>query len=106
MTQPQQPTNATSDTDDPLELHIGAVTSQISTIENILQTLQIQLLSNIDDVYEDRVDKKVVEKMLKVPIRKQVGRLKTVAFTLKDLHNKLSLLRKVKEEDHSAKSET
>lgn len=101
MTQSVQLDPATSDA---IELQLGAIMSQLTTVENILQTLQIQLLSNIDDVYEDRVDKKIVEKMLKVPVRKQVGRLKAVSMSLRDTHNKLSLLRK--ESGNSEKSET
>lgn len=101
MTQLAQPIDSVQDA---LELQLGAVHSQLITIENILQTLQIQLLSNIDDVYEGNVDKKIVEKMLKVPVRKQVGRLKAVSVGLKDIHSKLSLLRK--EQDTPAKSET
>lgn len=101
MTQLAQPDN---DCNDQIELQLGAIVTQLSTVENILQTLQIQLLSNIDDVYEDRVDKKIVEKMLKVPVRKQIGRLRSVSLSLKEVHTKLSLLRK--EQNTLAKSET
>lgn len=100
MTHSAQPD---SNANELLDLQIGAVSTQLTIVENILQTLQIQLLSNIDDVYEERVDKKIVEKMLKVPVRKQVGRLKVVSTCLKEIHNKLSLLRK--ESDTSVTSE-
>lgn len=101
MTQLAQPDN---EINDPLDLQLGTIATQLTTVDNILQTLQIQLLSNIDDVYEDRVDKKIVEKMLKVPVRKQIGRLRAVSVALKDAHTKLSLLRK--EQNTLAKSET